>query len=494
MQGLTVGLAGICLSGILVHGISSALAPNIDLDFPLQQRTHWLPSTAAFAAPMPAPARFELALVPPAPPADPPPVESYLNPRPDRETSRSAIAVMPPGTDSWVLFDAMVEDTLGGAIEQVVHVQRGDTLFALLAEAGIERAEAHEAISALRDVFAPNDLMPGQEITFSLNADDSAGAEQPSLQLVGLTLQPSVERDVRLQRDVDGGFTVETLERPLSLQLARAASGIDSSLFAAGQDSNVPPAILNEAIRALSYDVDFQRDIHAGDDFEIVYQRYEDDQGNFARIGDLLFVRLTLGSREVALYRFDRPEGPPDYFTPEGESVRKALLRTPIDGARISSTFGMRKHPILGYSKMHKGIDFAAPQGTPVFAAGDGKIVRIGRNGSYGNFILIRHNNKYATAYAHVSRFARGLRAGSSVRQGQVIAYVGSTGRSTGPHLHYEVLVAGEQINPQSAVVPAGQQLAGRDLKAFQAMKTEIDRLRERLLADPLLLVGERPE
>ncbi len=465
------------------------------MGFPPRQRTHWLPSTAAFAAPMPAPASFDLAFAPPSrlsQTIDPVPVESYLKPDPGPAPTRSALAVLPPGTESPILFDDMAEDSFAGSIEQVVHVQRGDTLLSLLAEAGIERAEAHEAILALREVFAPRDLMPGQEITLSLNADDGDDGDRPSLQLLGLVLQPSVERDVRLQRDVDGGFTVETFERPLSLQLGRAASGIDTSLFAAGQEADIPPAVLTEAIRALSYDIDFQRDIQPGDDFEIVYERYQDDRGNLARIGSLLYIGLTLSGREVALYRFDPPEGPADYFAPGGESVRKALLRTPIDGARISSTFGMRKHPILGFSRMHKGIDFAAPQGTPVYAAGNGKIVRIGRNGASGNYILVRHNNKYATAYAHVNRFARGMRVGSTVRQGQIIAYVGSTGRSTGPHLHYEVLVGGKQINPQSVVIPAGQKLAGRDLKAFRAVKAEIDRMRERLLREQLLLVGGR--
>jgi murein DD-endopeptidase MepM/ murein hydrolase activator NlpD len=497
MQGLTAGLLGIGLSAILVHSISSALAPGSGgLTLPPPERSRWLPSTAAFAAPMPTPGRFDLASALPAPhpaPNNPTPAWSPLHLHHDLPAYGTS-SVLPPGTDSLTSPDTALGRRFGGLIEQVVQVQRGDTLLALLAEAGIDRTEAHEAIDALGQAFAPSDLRPGQEITLSLSADDDEAAHRPSLQLVGLTLQPSVERDVRLQRDLDGGFTVETFERPLSLWLTRAASVIDSSLFAAGQAADTPPAVLTEVIRAFSYDVDFQRDIQAGDDFEVVYERYDDDRGNLARIGNVLFARLTLSGREIALYRFDPSQGPPDYFTPDGESVRKALLRTPIDGARISSTFGMRKHPILGFSKMHKGIDFSAPQGTPIYAAGDGQIVRMGRNGGYGNYILIRHNNRYATAYAHMSRFAAGLRVGSRVRQGQVIAYVGSTGRSTGPHLHYEVLVAGKQINPQSIVVPAGQKLAGRDLEAFRAARAQIDRMRERLRQNPLLLVVDRPE
>jgi len=200
-----------------------------------------------------------------------------------------------------------------------------------------------------------------------------------------------------------------------------------------------------------------------------------------------------LRDHRIEVYRFTPSDGRTDYFKPNGESIRRALLRTPIDGARISSGFGMRKHPILGYSRMHKGIDFAAPTGTPIFAAGDGVITQIGRNGGYGNYIRIRHNSRYSTAYAHISRFAKGIRKGSRVRQGQVIAYVGSTGRSTGPHLHYEVLVEGKQTNPRSIKLPTGQILEGEDLKAFQAAKTEIDRLRNGLRHDRLL-IARQPE
>jgi murein DD-endopeptidase MepM/ murein hydrolase activator NlpD len=295
---------------------------------------------------------------------------------------------------------------------------------------------------------------------------------------------------VTVTRGLDGGFIAEAVERPLSVEVALAGSSIESSLFEAGEADELPPAVLSEVIKALSYDVDFQRDIQPGDLYEVMYERFEDENGILARTGDVMFASMTLSGKTIAIYRYTDSEGFTDFYDAEGHSLRKALLKTPIDGARISSGFGMRKHPILGYSKMHKGIDFAAPNGTPIYAAGNGTIVKIGRNGSYGNYIQIKHANGYATAYAHLSKFAKGLKNGSKVKQGDVIAYVGATGRATGPHLHYEVLVAGKQVNPKDIKLPTGTTLAGNELKLFQSRRDEIDRLRKNL--GPSVLVADR--
>ncbi len=219
----------------------------------------------------------------------------------------------------------------------------------------------------------------------------------------------------------------------------RSAGSIDSSLFEAGQDEGVPVPVMSDVIHALSYDVDFQRDIQPGDQFEVVYERYQDAEGNFAKPGNVLYASLRLRGKLIEFYRFKPNDGVADFYGPDGTSIKKALLRTPVDVVHVTSGFGMRRNPILGFSMMHRGVDFAAPVGTPIFAAGDGAIVRIGGYGDYGNYIQIRHNNQFATAYAHVSRFAPGLSTGARGHQGQVIAYVGTTGRSTGPHLHFEV-------------------------------------------------------
>ena len=200
--------------------------------------------------------------------------------------------------------------------------------------------------------------------------------------------------------------------------------------------------------------------------------------------GEIQYAKLTLRGTELPLYRFETPEGNLDYFNTKGESVRKALMKTPIDGARLSSRFGNRKHPILGYTRLHAGVDFAAPRGTPIYAAGDGTVTVAGTNGGYGKYIKIRHNGTYSTAYAHLNGYARGVRKGKRVRQGQVIGYVGSTGRSTGPHLHYEIHRNGKQINPLGLKLPSGEKLKGQTLEAFLSLRDTVDR-QFALLSDP---------
>jgi murein DD-endopeptidase MepM/ murein hydrolase activator NlpD len=204
-----------------------------------------------------------------------------------------------------------------------------------------------------------------------------------------------------------------------------------------------------------------------------MFETMATDDGYIAKTGDILFARLTLSGREIPLYRYEMADGGVDYFGPNGESTKKTLMRTPINGARLSSGFGMRRHPVLGYSKMHRGIDFAAPTGTPIYAAGDGVVERAGRFSSYGNYIKIRHRSDLHTAYAHLSKMR--VRAGERVRQGQIIGYVGTTGRSTGPHLHYEVLVNRKHVNPRAVNLPVGQALAGRDLKRFKGHVQEVN-------------------
>jgi murein DD-endopeptidase MepM/ murein hydrolase activator NlpD len=381
---------------------------------------------------------------------------------------------------------------------QTVEVRKGDTLIDLLTRSGVRQREAVDAIEALKDVFEPQELMPGQEITLNFELGDGYHANDNAIQLASLTLQPSVERDLSVTRGDGGDFVAEAIERPLEERPVLAAAMIESSMFEAGRQVDVPPDILGEVIKAFSYDVDFQREIQPGDAFEIIYERVEDDQGNFARSGEVIYAALTLSGNTKEIFRFEPKDGSVGFYNPKGESIRKALLRTPLDVIRITSKFGLRKHPVLGYTKMHKGVDFAASTGTPIFASGDGTIAKIGRQGGYGNYIQIRHNSQYSTAYAHMSRFAKGLKNGSRVRQGDVIGYVGSTGRTTGPHLHYEILVGGKQVNPMKIKL-VGNKLEGKDLKRFEAVKAEIKKLRRELGNTPLVASlpsacsGQRP-
>ena len=351
-------------------------------------------------------------------------------------------------------------------------VGRGDTLMKLLVSQGVERRDAHNAIVAMKAVYNPRHIVPGQELTLTFQPDP-AGAAPDSF--VGLTLAPDVEEEIRVSLAKDGAFKARKIEKPLAQRLDRASGTIDSSLYLAAMDAGVPDRVLMELIMAYSWDVDFQRDIRKGDAFEVMYELYYTDDGKLARTGNVLYANLTLSGERYPIYRFKNTKGRVEYYDAKGRSAQKALMRTPINGARLSSGYGRRKHPILGYTKMHRGIDFAAPRGTPIFAAGDGVIEFKGRKGGYGNYIRIRHNNGYSTAYAHMNGFARKMYQGRRVRQGQVIGYVGSTGRSTGPHLHYEILVDGRQTNPLKVRMPSGERLKGTDLAKFNVRRAELE-------------------
>jgi murein DD-endopeptidase MepM/ murein hydrolase activator NlpD len=247
--------------------------------------------------------------------------------------------------------------------------------------------------------------------------------------------------------------------------------------MATAHNLGIPSNALMELVKAYSFDVDFQRDIKVGDEINVVYERFYDEQGEFSHNGNIIYASLSLTDRNVELYRYSNSLGEEDFYSKDGHSVKKDLLRTPISVVRISSPYGMRHHPILGYSKLHKGVDFAAPTGTPILAAGNGIIEEMGHKGAYGNYIRLKHANGYSTAYAHASSFNKKLRRGQTVKQGEVIAYVGTTGRSTGPHLHYEVLVNNQQINPLKVKVSAGQKLNGKELSLFNRHKKSIEKL-----------------
>lgn len=353
---------------------------------------------------------------------------------------------------------------------EVLKVSSGDTLMGLLTKIGIERREAYEAIDVLSDVFSPRKLRVGQEIQLAV-AD-----EGEAIRLMSLQLRPDIETDVLVDRDDAGQFIALATARNFEETPEWHRGVIDSSLYQAAVDSGVPLGSMMELIRIFSFDVDFQRDIQPADTFEVLYDGYFEETGQLAKTGPVRFARLTLSGKERRYYRYTATDGETDYFNEEGKSVRRALMRTPIDGARLSSGYGMRKHPILGYSKMHTGSDFAAPRGTPVYAAGNGKVLKAGRNGGYGNYIRVRHNSRYETAYAHLNGFARGIKQGARVEQGQIIAYVGTTGRSTGPHLHYEVMVDGKTVNPRSIDLPTGRELNGSELARFEGERQEVER------------------
>lgn len=354
--------------------------------------------------------------------------------------------------------------------EKKLAVGRGDTLMDLLVRNDVPRSDAYNAIQALSKVYNPRDLNPGHAITVFFHKDPAIADPQFS----GLQIQKDKISTVMVNLSQDGSYQVDEQEKPIYRSIKAAGGAIDSSLYVSAKNSGVPDAVILDLIKMYSWNVDFQRDIQSGDSFEVMYEAFATDGGDVVSgRNTIVYAKLTLGGRDMPFYLYNSPSGDSDYFDAKGQSAKKSLMKTPIDGARLSSGFGMRRHPILGYGKMHKGIDFAAPRGTPIYAAGDGTIDRIGTVNGYGKYIRIRHRKDLQTAYAHMNGFRAGLSNGSRVKQGQIIGYVGTTGRSTGPHLHYEILVNGKQVNPGSLRLPTGKMLDGKDLNRFKDMVAE---------------------
>lgn len=354
--------------------------------------------------------------------------------------------------------------------ELTVQVLPGDTLGQILDRNDVSRQDGFDAISTLKSVFDPRRLTPGQSVTLGLVESDGG------VTLARLLIEAEPGRRSFVERQDSGKFSAGEEHDPITTETMAYSGVIDSSLFAAGERAGVSPTVLSQLIQLFSYDVDFQRDIQKGDRFEVMVDRRTLPDGTKVGDGEIDYASLTLSGEKLVLYRFEDASGLVDYYNAKGQSVRKALLKTPVDGARITSGFGMRNHPVLGYSKMHKGVDFAAPIGTPVYAAGDGVIEKAGPWSSYGNYLRIRHTNTYSTAYGHLSGYAKGISSGVRVRQGQVVAYSGNTGRTTGPHLHYEVLMSGEQVNPLKIKMPSGRALAGNELRKYQNLRAALDR------------------
>tara|TARA_A100001035_G_C27772652_1_gene497214 strand:+ start:170 stop:1516 length:1347 start_codon:yes stop_codon:yes gene_type:complete len=249
---------------------------------------------------------------------------------------------------------------------------------------------------------------------------------------------------------------------------------ISNNLYSAAIEAEIEPNIIIEFARIFGFEVDFQRDIRKGDWFEIYYEKFEDDNGKVRDTGRIVYASMSVNGEEINLYNF-KYKGEEEYFDIKGKSITKSLMKTPINGARLSSSFGMRKHPILGYNKMHRGTDFAAPSGTPIMASGSGTVIRARWCGGGGNCVKIKHNSTYQTVYAHMKSFAKGIKEGRKVRQGQIIGYVGSTGLSTGPHLHYEVIVNGKKVNSQKLKLPSGKILKGEARKVFEIERIKTD-------------------
>ncbi len=355
-------------------------------------------------------------------------------------------------------------------------VVSGDSLLGIFDKLNVENSDARAAVIALKAAKLDNELKlrPHQRMLIELGGTADQNDVRPLLS-ASIRLDPA--RKLKIERSTDGDYTASIAQEELTPHTYLARGVITSSLASAAADQGVSNGLVAKFANIYAYDVDFQRDLHPDDTFEIYYTQYANDEGDVdPSRGEILFSRLSFGGKVKTYYRYASADGKTvDYYDAHGKSARTFLMRTPVDGARISSTFGMRKHPILGYTRMHQGVDFAAPIGTKIYAAGAGVIERAGRNGGYGNFVEIKHANGYETEYGHLSRYAKGIHAGVRVAQGEVIGYVGSTGLSTGPHLHYGVIAHGHFVNPMSVRVPTGTKLAGAELDRFKAQVERVD-------------------
>jgi len=341
---------------------------------------------------------------------------------------------------------------------KVVEVQPGETLSEIFQAQGLSGADLAKVMASGKDAGALKTLHPGDQVEFLTGAKG---------RLQGFRYEPDSATEVTLTAQPDGSLKSQVTALPIERRLHFAHGEVQGSLFAAGEKAGLSETMVLKLADVFKYDIDFIKDLKQGDHFTVVY----DDiyrNGKYSGAGNIIAAEFVNNGHRYTAYRFKQSDGEIAYFSEDGRPLRKGLLRTPVAFTRISSTFGMRKHPILGYTRLHKGVDYAAPKGTPIHAAGNGVIVFRGTKHGYGNFIAIRNTPKYTTAYGHMSRFAPGLHVGSHVTQGEVIGYVGMTGLATGPHLHYEVRVDGHPENPLTVTMPKPQPLSGKQMIAFR--------------------------
>jgi len=349
-------------------------------------------------------------------------------------------------------------------------VKKGDTIQKILKKFNIENKEIYEAIKQYKKYAPANSLFQGSKIDILIKEN----FHKKNNSLLKLSIPISKSISVEISRDELNEIVSKKIITKLYKKKILSENIIKNSLYSSATKAKINPDTIIEFARIFGFEIDFQRDIRKNDYFRIVYDKYFDEKGKFIKSGSIHYAYMSVNGREIILYKFgdNKDYG---YYDVNGNSVEKALMKTPINGARLSSSFGLRKHPILGFNKMHKGTDFAAPSGTPIMASGSGTIIRSRWCGGGGNCVKIKHNSTYQTIYAHMKSFAKGIKEGRKVRQGQIIGYVGSTGMSTGPHLHYEVMINGKQVNSQKLKLPSGKILKGDERKLFEIYRIKTD-------------------
>ena len=352
---------------------------------------------------------------------------------------------------------------------QKYYLKEGETFTGALKQADLKDKEINDVVNIISKKIDLRKLKVGTLIeTYTKSINDKKIINE-------IIIYPDIEKKIYVKK-VNNKFVAGEDKKKLFSNLKFYEVEIQNSIYESLKKIDTPDEIIMELVQLYSFDIDFQRDIRKGNKIKIFFEIYTDSQNNYIKSGNINFSEIILNDESYELYRF-QSEGDEfvEYFNSDGKSATKALMKTPINGARLSSGFGMRKHPILGYNKKHQGVDFAAPTGTPIMAAGTGHIEFVGNNGGAGKYIRIKHLNGYKTSYSHLSKYASGIQKNVKVRQGQVIGYVGNTGLSTGPHLHYEVIFNGKRINPMKMKLPSGKQLKDKNLEIFLAEKERIN-------------------
>ena len=355
-------------------------------------------------------------------------------------------------------------------------IQIGDTFEKVLNKINISKNEKQKILKKVLKLKSINNLKKNHKISFKID-------KKEPIKILEFSIQTSKTKLTQfIRNNISNEFDSIEIEKDLKKILVYKEAEITSSLYSAAIEMEVQPNVIVDFARIYGFQIDFQRDVWKNDSFQILYETFVDQNNKILETGNIIYANLILQGNKNSLYIF-KVKNYYDHFDNYGKSIRKSLMKTPINGARLSSSFGMRKHPISGFNKMHQGTDFAAPMGTPIMASGDGKIVRARWCGGGGNCVKIKHNSTYSTVYAHMSKFGRNIKGGKRVKQGQIIGYVGSTGTSTGPHLHYEVIKNGKKINSQKLKLPSGKILKNKERELFEINKIKINVLKSELIA-----------
>ena len=357
-------------------------------------------------------------------------------------------------------------------------IKKGDTIQKILKKYNVQSKDIQKTIDQFKKYGNPSQLIAGNKIDIILEKNSKTLKNS----IIKFSVPLTKSTTVSVTKDEENKLISKKIITKLYKKKTLSENIIKKNLYSSALEADINPDTIIEFARIFGFEIDFQRDIRKNDYFKIVYEKYFDENGEFIKSGSIIFAHMKVNNREITLYKFGSDKGY-GYFDVNGKSVEKALMKTPINGARLSSPFGIRKHPITGFTKMHQGTDFAAPLGTPIMASGSGTITRAKWCGGGGNCIQIKHNSTYETIYAHMTNFAKGMKVGKKVRQGQIIGYVGSTGMSTGPHLHYEVIVNGKKVNSQKLKLPSGKVLKDNERTQFEIHRIKTDVMIAELVA-----------